>query len=236
MARQRTLKPEYFRDRLMGRLGPVIGTVYKALWCWADDGGVARCDPQVLKAECFLWWPDITTGVITDSLVSLQGATRVRIYAVGDELYAELPTLGTHSPVNHPSKFRYPRGGQDVTDLRAWLSGQYRVAIREPSRESLEVAGTVDLRKPSSPVVPSPVPVAASSKAATGASSDSDADAPRAPAVEEPDAAVHTTSKLLDAMAPELARQGIPAARRHLAAQLPAAFGTPGPNMGQETP
>lgn len=133
MARQRAIRPEYFRDRVMGKLGPVVGTVYQALWVWADDGGVARCDPQVLKAECFLWWPDVTVAVITDALARLSGARRVRLWSEGDDLYAEIPTLAKHSPVSHPGKFRYPRKGQEVTDVKAWISGQLtHEALRRP--------------------------------------------------------------------------------------------------------
>ena len=124
MARQRQLKPEFFRKRLIGKLGPVAALVYEALWCWADDGGVCRAEPQVLKGDPFLWWPDVTVEDITEALARLSGAGRVKLYAVGEDLYAEIPNLAEHSPISHPSKFRYPRGGERVTDLRAWLSGQ----------------------------------------------------------------------------------------------------------------
>lgn len=134
MARGRTIKPEFFRDKLIGRLGATVGMVYQALWCWADDGGVCRIEPDVLKGECFMRWPEYTTGVLTDCLAALHGARRIVPYEVDGELYAELPNLAEHSPINHPSKFRYPRGGEAVTDIRAWLTGQYTpVALREPS-------------------------------------------------------------------------------------------------------
>lgn len=109
----------------MARLGPVVALVYAALWCWADDGGVARIEPADLKGEIFNRWTEVTQGAVTEALVRLHGAGRIRPYAIGDELYAEIPTLAEHSPINHPSKFRYPRNGQAVSDLMAWITGQY---------------------------------------------------------------------------------------------------------------
>lgn len=139
------MKPEFFKDKLIARLGSQVALVYEACWCWADDGGVARIEPDLLKGDAFTRWPEYSTVVITDCLVKLHEAGRIVPYAVGDELYAEIPTLKKHSPISHPSKFRLPRGGQEVTSIRDWVSGQYTPEA---------------LRKPSSPVVPLPLPVA----------------------------------------------------------------------------
>lgn len=155
MARQRTVKPEFFRDRTIARLGERVALVYLALWCWADDGGAVRIEPDLLKGEAFARWPDLTTGVLTECLVSLHGAGRIRPYAIGDELYAVVPTLAKHQSINKPSRFRYPRGGEAVSDIKAWLSGQYTpVGLREqssPDAESVSVSQLPDSKDSSSP-------------------------------------------------------------------------------------
>lgn len=138
MARQRALKPEFFRDKKIAALGARTALVYQALWLIADDGGVAKADPDLLKGEMFVRWSEITPGVLTECLQSLSEAGRVRLYVVGDDLFAEIPKLLDHQVISHPSKFRYPRGGKRVTDVRAFLGGQLSLdgppgALREPS-------------------------------------------------------------------------------------------------------
>lgn len=138
MARQRALKPEFFRDKKIARLGAQAALVYQALWIMADDGGVANADPEIVKGEMFQRWSDMTTGVLTECLQRLSDARRIRLYAVGDDLFAEVPTLLKHQTINHPSKFRYPRGGQPVGDVRAYVGGQLTfggppVVLQEPS-------------------------------------------------------------------------------------------------------
>lgn len=155
MARQRDIRPEFFRDKRMGKLGSQVATVYEALWCWADDGGAVRIEPDVLKGECFIRWPEYTPAILTDCLVSLHAAGRISPYAVGDELYALIPTLDKHSKINRPSKFRYPREGHKVDDIRAWLSGQYtHGALTEHSAPVLPIASRL------SPPANSPSPLA----------------------------------------------------------------------------
>ena len=157
MARGRTVKPEFFRDRTIGRLGSQTVIVYQAIWCWADDGGVARIEPEVLKGDPLLKWPEFTAAVITTCLVALHGARRIRPYAAGDELLAEVPTLLKHSKINRPSGFRYPREGEEVTDIRAWLSGQVTHGVFSAPSVRVSVSA-------SRPVLPLPIPDSSSQK------------------------------------------------------------------------
>lgn len=147
----------------MGRLGSRVVVVYQALWVFADDGGVARIEPDVLKGDAFLRWPEYTHAVILDSLVTLHGAGRVRPYAVGDSLYGEMAKLTKHSPINRPSKFRHPRDGQEVADIRAWLSGQHSLtpSVTVSRTGSLPLVPVTDTRDHT----PVPVAVAAVSAA-----------------------------------------------------------------------
>lgn len=110
--RARWIKPEFFRGRTMARLGPVTGLVFQALWCMADDGGVAMCDPARIKAEMFLFWEDIDLAAIEASLAQLDASKSVALYTVGVERYAEIVNWATHQKVHKPSPFRYPRPSQ----------------------------------------------------------------------------------------------------------------------------
>jgi hypothetical protein len=43
--------------------------VFEALWCVADDGGVAECDAVLLKGQMFMRWEEITIEVIETALL-----------------------------------------------------------------------------------------------------------------------------------------------------------------------
>jgi len=113
--RARLVKPEFFRDRKMGQLGPVVALVYQALWVSADDYGTARADPEQLKGDMFTWWDSVSCADIAQALQTLAHCKRVTRYTVGDETYARILNWDKHQKVHMPGKFRYPRTGTALT-------------------------------------------------------------------------------------------------------------------------
>lgn len=105
--RARYLKPEFFKDKKMGALGPAGALVYEALWCLADDGGMAKCDPAEIKAEMFLHWSAVGVPEITGALRELSGMGRIEFYQGGDEVFAKILRWKENQPVHKPSAFRY---------------------------------------------------------------------------------------------------------------------------------
>lgn len=99
----------------MGMLGPVVGIVYQALWCLADDGGTALCTPEIVKGKLFMFWPSIGLSEISESLERLAVAERIERYSIGDDEYASIRHFRKHQRVHKPSSFRHPRPGQQVT-------------------------------------------------------------------------------------------------------------------------
>lgn len=93
----------------MAALGVLPALIYEALWCMADDSGVAECDPDRIKAEMFYNWSEVSEGLIVQSLDILEGAKRIRRYAVSGDTYCELPKFLVHQKIHKPSAFRYPR-------------------------------------------------------------------------------------------------------------------------------
>ena len=113
--RARWLKPEFFTDKKIGQLDPVTALVYQALWCWADDGGTAQADPDVIKAQAFYRWSAVTLPGITGALRGLSELGRIRVYMVGDDLYAKIANWDRHQSVHKPSKFRYPQESEGIS-------------------------------------------------------------------------------------------------------------------------
>ena len=118
--RGRWLKPEFFRDKKIGLLGPIPALVYQALWCVADDGGTARCEVDQLKADMFLHWPSITVEEIENALVKLEESRRISgRYRAGDDVFCRILNFGRHQRVHNASKFRYPQVGAPLTGATA---------------------------------------------------------------------------------------------------------------------
>lgn len=107
--RARWLKPEFFKDRKIGALGAIAALVYEALWCMADDVGTAPCDPDRIKGEMFFAWAEVGLPNISEALLALSRAGRIRRYRVGDDVYCRIVQFGKHQAVHNPSKFRYPQ-------------------------------------------------------------------------------------------------------------------------------
>jgi hypothetical protein len=117
--RARWLKPEFFNDRKIGMLGPIPALVYQALWCMADDGGTALCNPEVVKGQMFMYWPAAGLPEITEALRQLSDAKRIDRYSIGDDDFAIILKWTKHQPVHNPSKFRHPVKPQQVTENTA---------------------------------------------------------------------------------------------------------------------
>lgn len=114
--RARWLKPEFFTDRKIGPLGMCAALVFEALWCVADDGGVAQCDAVLLKGQMFMRWEEISVDAIDTALEALTAAGRVQHYSSGDRDYYLIHSWKKNQPVHNPSRFRHPRPQQQVTE------------------------------------------------------------------------------------------------------------------------
>lgn len=101
------MKPEFFTDKKMGDLGPTGAVVYQALWVAADDGGMAQCDPELLKSTLFFRWSAVGVREITDALRHLFEMGRIRFFRGGDDLFCQIRMWKGNQPIHKPSKFRF---------------------------------------------------------------------------------------------------------------------------------
>lgn len=128
MPRARWLKPEFFTDRKMGELGPVNALVYQVLWVSADDSGMAKCQPDDIKAEWFRHWPSVNVATIRTALRRLRELGRIEFYVGGDDLFAQVVRWKENQNVHKPSKFMWrtdysARGKALSKHLPEWYGG-----------------------------------------------------------------------------------------------------------------
>jgi len=102
------VKPEFFRDKKIGVLGPTTALVFEALWCVSDDGGVAPCEADQLKGEMFTRWPMISVDDIEASMVALRECGIITTYEIGEDRFAVIHKFQRHQTINNPSRFRNP--------------------------------------------------------------------------------------------------------------------------------
>jgi hypothetical protein len=112
--RARWLKPEFFTDKKIASLGPIVALVYEALWCMADDGGTAPCDADTVKAQMFYRWSAVGVPEISGALTELSCAGMIVRYTVGDDTFCAIKSWKKHQQVHKPSKFRHPPMSQGV--------------------------------------------------------------------------------------------------------------------------
>jgi hypothetical protein len=153
--RARWLKPEFFTDKKIGPLGMCAALVFEALWCCADDGGAAECEPVLLKGQMFIRWPEISVEAIEQALQKLADAKRIVRYHHGDREFALIKSWEKNQPVHNPSKFRYPRPDHAVTpsnDVRLQQSsGSADAVVRPSSHPRLPDAHTPQLPNSQTP-------------------------------------------------------------------------------------
>lgn len=113
--RARWLKPDFFRDKKIAEMGPVVALVYQSLWCLADDSGVAPCEPERIKGEMFVWWSAVGVPEISGALRHLSGKKILTIFEAGDDVFCRLKNFRKHQPIHKPSKHRNPQSGQPLT-------------------------------------------------------------------------------------------------------------------------
>lgn len=150
MARMRTLKPEFFRDKKIGKLGPIPALVYQALWVMADDGGAAPADPERVWGEMFVGWPEMTLTTVAGALRELAVSARIKLYRVGDDTYALIPRFPEHQKPSRPSKFRYPRSEEWVTPNTHGALTEHSVSTHAPVI-SYQVSGSTTSPAPKAP-------------------------------------------------------------------------------------
>jgi hypothetical protein len=116
--RARWLKPEFFNDKKIGMLGANPALVFEALWCMADDGGTALCNPELVKGQMFSFWPSMGLPEISEALERLAVVERIDRYSIDDDEYASIRHFRKHQKIHNPSSFRHPRPAQGVAGAK----------------------------------------------------------------------------------------------------------------------
>ena len=101
----RSVKPDYFTDKVTGAWPLDLFVFYEALWCLADDDGRFRADAPYVKGQCFPYRDDIDIERLLGDLAELG---RLVLYEADGNTYGWLPKFNKHQKPNRPYPSRLP--------------------------------------------------------------------------------------------------------------------------------
>ena len=111
--RIRTIKPEFWKSESVGRLNKSVRLMYIGLWNHADDHGLFRAQPALIRSELFPYDDDVTNAIIAEWLEQLvQNDHMIILYkGLDGNQYGWIPKWKQHQRIDKPqaSKIPYPQ-------------------------------------------------------------------------------------------------------------------------------
>jgi hypothetical protein len=108
--RIRSIKPEFFRDPKVARVGRDARLLFIGLLTEADDEGRLLASSKLLAGSLYPHDDDVSPGRVTRWLEELEDVDLIRFYESDDDgvRYAYVPTFSRHQRVAHPTPSRIP--------------------------------------------------------------------------------------------------------------------------------
>lgn len=108
MARIRTIKPDIWEDRKIGRCSILARLNFHGLISMADDEGRGQGDLKWLMGRLHAFMGGLTEDSMSESLAELEKVGCVVFYEVNGERYYWLPNFLKHQRINRPTPSRIP--------------------------------------------------------------------------------------------------------------------------------
>ena len=135
MARIRSIKPEFWKDRKLAReLDREQRLAYIALWNEADDEGRFEASTRSLLGAIFPHDEDLDREWMETLLRKLVETERVVLYEANGERCGHLTKFKKHQRISHPGKGRLPSPPEDIEHPYGWL-GRVSGGVSGGSRE-----------------------------------------------------------------------------------------------------
>lgn len=103
MARIRTIKPSFWEDEKIARLPRACRLFYIGMWNQADDMGVIRGNPALLKSAIFPYDEDLRVSEVQKWIDALVNARMLIPITYKSESYYIIRTFRSHQKLIHHS-------------------------------------------------------------------------------------------------------------------------------------
>ncbi len=112
MPRKRMIDPNFWRDEKISNCSYMERLLFQGLWTFAEDSGVGRANPLLIKADVFPYDP-LREADIKTSLEKLSGLGLILLYERDSQMYYYIVNFGRHQTINKPSKCVLPMPNKD---------------------------------------------------------------------------------------------------------------------------
>lgn len=108
--RIRTIKPDFWTSTDIAGLSEAEALLFVGLWNYAQDNGVGRDDPRLLKAALYPLRDDVGPGEVERRMMRLAAAGLIERYrdTHGMALFY-IPKWDSHQVINRPSRTQFTR-------------------------------------------------------------------------------------------------------------------------------
>jgi len=125
-ARIRTVKPEFYNDGKLGRLGHTTRDFFRSSWTFCCDQGHHPLDPDELSIKVYPYDNEMDGKKVAGMIHDLVTARRYVLYEAGGSHYLYIPTWLRHQKINRPTECNHPEPSQsniitDTKDIKAAL-------------------------------------------------------------------------------------------------------------------
>ena len=103
MARQRTVKPDFFNDEKLAKISRDARLAYIGMWIHSDDFGVVRGSITWLRSNVYPYDEDVTTANLKAWIEELADLERILPFESEGESYYYMPTFLQHQTVDKPN-------------------------------------------------------------------------------------------------------------------------------------
>ena len=130
------IKPELFSSESLADCSFAARLCFIGLWTCADDNGHIKFAPMSLRKELF-GLDDVSMEEFLGYLAELEAVKCIRLYAVGDGVFIDIPNFGTYQTINRPSKTNIPDpdGMPHVSLSDCSLSAHPKEVVKELLKE-----------------------------------------------------------------------------------------------------
>lgn len=102
MSRKRMINPSFWRDEKIAECTYLERLLFQGLWSFAEDNGVGRAVPRLIKADIFPY-DDVSSDLIKNGLIHLNKLRLIQLYEIDGQHYYWVCNFAKHQTINRPS-------------------------------------------------------------------------------------------------------------------------------------
>lgn len=108
LPRKRMIDPNFWRDEKISELEPITRLIFIGLWTFADDNGVGRANPKLLKADILPYDDTFRVSDFQKSLEKLSTLKMITLYEIEGQNYYYINNFIKYQTINRPTPSNLP--------------------------------------------------------------------------------------------------------------------------------